>query len=75
MAFFSWFLSNVLGIILVMTLAIFLYGIFAELFYETLPAGTDPRAATIGPCIAAGLIASIIGGFLTARMRVWLERE
>jgi len=75
MAFFSWLLSNVLGIILVMTLAIFLYGIFAELFYEALPPGTDPRMATIGPCVAAGLIASIVGGFLTARMRVWLERE
>ncbi len=75
MAFSSWLLSNVLGIILVMTLAIFLYGIFAEIFYEALPPGSDPRMATIGPCVAAGLIASIIGGFLTARMRVWLERE
>jgi len=75
MAFSSWLLSNVLGIILVMTLAIFLYGIFAELFYEALPSGSDPRMATIGPCVAAGLIASIMGGFLTARMRVWLERE
>ena len=75
MAFTSWLLSNILGIILVMTLAIFLYGVFAEIFYGTLPAGTDPRAATLGPCIVAGLIASIVGGFLTARMRVWLERE
>ncbi len=75
MAFTSWLLSNILGIILVMTLALFLYGIFAEVFYEALPPGTDPRAATLGPCIVAGLIASIVGGFLTARMRVWLERE
>jgi hypothetical protein len=75
MAVSSWLLSNILGIILVMTLAIFLYGIFAEIFYEALPPGGDPRMATLGPCIAAGLIASILGGFLTARMRVWLERE
>jgi hypothetical protein len=75
MAFSSWLLSNILGIILVMTLALFLYGVFAEIIYEALPAGTDPRAATLGPCVVAGLIASIVGGFLTARMRVWLERE
>ena len=75
MAFTSWLLSNILGIILVMTLAIFLYGVFAEMFYSALPAGSDPRLATLGPCIVAGLIASIVGGFLTARMRVWLERE
>lgn len=75
MAASSWLLSNILGIILVMTLAIFLYGILAELFYAALPTGSDPRLATLGPCIAAGLIASIVGGFLTARMRVWLERE
>jgi len=75
MAFSSWLLSNILGIILVMTLAIFMYGVFAELFYSTLPAGSDPRLATLGPCVAAGLIASILGGFLTARLRVWLETE
>ncbi len=75
MAFSSWLLSNILGIILVMTLAIFMYGVFAELFYGTLPAGSDPRLATLGPCVAAGLIASIVGGFLTARLRVWLETE
>ena len=75
MAASSWLLSNILGIILVMTLAIFLYGILTELFYAALPPGSDPRLATLGPCIAAGLIASIVGGFLTARMRVWLERE
>ena len=75
MAASSWLLSNILGIILVMTLAIFLYGILTELFYTALPPGSDPRLATLGPCIAAGLIASIVGGFLTARMRVWLERE
>jgi hypothetical protein len=75
MAFTSWLLSNILGIILVMTLAIFLYGVIAEIFYTSLPSGTDPRAATLGPCIVAGLIASIVGGFLTARLRVWLERE
>lgn len=75
MAFSSWLLSNVLGIILVMSIAIFLYGILAGIFYEALPPGTDPRMATIGPCITAGLVASIVGGFLTARMRVWLERE
>lgn len=75
MAFSSWLLSNILGIILVMTLAIFMYGVFAELFYSAVPPGTDPRVATMGPCVAAGVIASIIGGFLTARLRVWLETE
>lgn len=75
MAFSSWLLSNVLGIILVMSLAIFLYGLLAGVFYQYLPPGMDPRVATIGPCIVAGLVASIAGGFLTARMRVWLERE
>jgi hypothetical protein len=71
----SWLLSNVLGILLVLTLAVFLYGIFADLFSSSINPGTDPRVASIGPCLAAGLISSIIGGFLTARMRVWLERE
>jgi hypothetical protein len=75
MAVTSWLLSNILGIILVMVLAIFLYGILAEIFYEALPPGSDPRLATMGPCVVAGLIASITGGFLTARMRVWLETE
>jgi ABC-type multidrug transport system permease subunit len=75
MAFSSWLLSNVLGILLVLTLAVFLYGLFAELFSASVSPGSDPRISSIGPCLAAGLIASIIGGFLTARMRVWLERE
>ncbi len=75
MAFSSWALSNILGLILVMVLAIFLYGLMAQLFYEVLPPGTDPRAATLGPCIVAGLVASIIGGFLTARLRIWLDTE
>ena len=64
-----------LGLILVMVLAIFLYGVVAQIFFETVPPGTDPRVATIGPCIVAGLVASIIGGFLTARLRIWLETE
>ena len=75
MAFSSWALSNVLGLILVMVLAIFLYGIMAQIFFEAVPPGTDPRVATLGPCIVAGLVASIVGGFLTARLRVWLETE
>lgn len=75
MAASSWLLSNVLGLILVMVLAIFLYGVMAELFYQWLPPGGDPRVATIGPCIVAGIVASILGGFLTARLRIWLETE
>lgn len=75
MAFSSWMLANILGIILVMTLAIFLYGVLSGIFADAIPPGTDPRMATLGPCIVAGLIASIVGGFLTARMRVWLDRE
>lgn len=75
MAVSSWLLSNVLGILLVLTLAVFLYGVFADLFSASISPGTDPRVASLGPCLAAGLIASIIGGFLTARLRVWLERE
>ena len=75
MAFSSWALSNILGLILVMVLAIFLYGLMAQLFFELLPPGSNPRVATLGPCIVAGLVASIIGGFLTARLRIWLDRE
>ena len=75
MALSSWLLSNILGLILVMVIALFLYGVFADVFYQVLPFGTDPRMATLGPCVVAGLVASILGGFLTARLRVWLERE
>lgn len=75
MAFSSWALSNVLGLILVMVLAIFLYGVMAQIFFEAVPPGTDPRVATLGPCIVAGLVAAILGGFLTARLRIWLETE
>ena len=75
MAFSSWLLSNVLGILLVLTLAVFLYGIFSTYIFQDLAVGTDPRVASLGPCVAAGLIASIAGGFITARLRVWLETE
>jgi hypothetical protein len=74
MAFSSWFISNILGILLVMVLAMFLYGIFTEVFAAA-ASGSDPRITTMGPCIAAGLVASLIGGFLTARLRAWLETE
>ena len=43
--------------------------------FADIAVGTDPRVATVGPCIAAGLVSSIAGGFLTARMKVWLETE
>lgn len=76
MAFTSWLLSNVLGILLVMVLAVFLFGILATyVFPLLLPPGSDPRYITMGPCIVAAIVASLVGGFLTARMRVWLERE
>jgi type IV secretory pathway VirB6-like protein len=74
-AFSSWLLSNILGVLLVMVLAVFLYGIFSSYIFQNVGASTDWRVTSIGPCIAAGLIASIFGGFLTARMRVWLETE
>ncbi len=74
MAFSSWLVSNILGILLVMVLAMFLYGILTNVFAGA-AAGSDPRIATIGPCVAAGLIASIVGRFLTARLRMWLETE
>lgn len=75
MALSSWLLSNILGILLVMMLALFLYGVFAEYVFSGLSTGTDPRMTTMGPCIAAGLVASIVGGFITARLRLWLETE
>ena len=76
MAFSSWLLSNVLGILLVMVMGVFLFGLLAtHVFPVLLPPGSDPRYTTIGPCIVAAIVASIVGGFLTARLRVWLERE
>jgi hypothetical protein len=75
MALSSWLLSNVLGILLVLMMAVFLYGIFMTYVFVDIAASTDPRVASIGPCLAAGLVSSIVGGFLTARMRVWLETE
>jgi hypothetical protein len=75
MAVSSWLLSNVLGLLLVLVMAIFLYGVFMTYVFGEIAAETDPRVASIGPCLAAGLISSIVGGFLTSRMRVWLEKE
>ncbi len=75
MAVSSWLLSNVLGILLVLVMAIFLYGIFMTYVFGEIAAGTDPRVGSIGPCLAAGLVSSIVGGILTARMRLWLEKE
>ena len=74
MAVSSWLISNILGILLVMVLAMFLYGVFNEIFASA-ASGSDPRITTMGPCIAAGLVASMVGGFLTARLRAWLETE
>ncbi len=75
MAVSSWLLSNILGVLVIIVLAVFLYGVFMDYVFADLAVGTDPRVATVGPCIAAGLVSSIAGGFLTARMKVWLERE
>lgn len=75
MAMSSWLLSNILGILLVLMMAVFLYGIFMTYVFTDIAAETDPRVASVGPCLAAGLISSIVGGFLTSRLRVWLEKE
>ena len=75
MAFSSWLLANILGVLLVLVMAIFLYGIFSSYIFQNVGASTDWRVASLGPCVAAGLVASILGGFLTARMRAWLEVE
>ncbi len=75
MGFASWLLSNVLGIILVLILAIFLFAIFATYVFPHLGPGLNPRVVTIGPCISAGIVAAIIGGLITVRLRRWLETE
>ncbi len=74
MGFASWLLSNVLGILLVLILSLFLFGVFSMYVFPALAADLDPRVQTIGPCIAAGIVAAIIGGSITVRLRTWLER-
>ena len=74
MGVWSWLLSNVLGIILVIILALFLFAVFGMYVFPAFGGTIDPRVATLGPCIAAGIVASVVGGLITRRMRDWLER-
>ena len=75
LGFASWLLSNVLGILLVLLLALFLFGIFSTYVFPYIGAGLDNRVLTLGPCLAAGIVASLLGGTITVRMRRWLETE
>jgi len=74
MGFASWLLSNVLGIMLVLFLSVFLFGVFSEFVFPAIGADLDPRVQTLGPCIAAGVVAAILGGTITVRLRRWLDR-
>jgi hypothetical protein len=73
--FASWLLSNVLGILLVIILALFLFGVFSVYVFPYIGSGLDNRVMTLGPCLAAGIVASLLGGTITMRMRRWLETE
>lgn len=75
MGFASWLLSNILGIVLVLILSLFLFGVLSTYVFPALGADLDPRVQTIGPCLAAGVIAAVLGGTVTVRMRRWLDRE
>jgi|MudIll2142460700_1097286.scaffolds.fasta_scaffold726653_2 hypothetical protein len=74
MGFASWLLSNVLGILLVLILSLFIFGVFSEYVFPAFATDLDPRVQTLGPCIAAGIVAAVLGGTITVRMRNWLER-
>ncbi len=73
MGFWSWLLSNILGFILVIILALFLFAVFATYVFAPIGSDLGVRVATLGPCIAAGIVASIVGGLITRRLRDWLE--
>jgi hypothetical protein len=75
MGFASWLLSNILGIVLVLILSLFLFGLLSTYVFPAFGADIDPRVQTIGPCLAAGVLAAILGGTVTVRLRRWLDRE
>lgn len=75
MGFASWLLSNILGILLVLLLALFLFGVFSQYVFPNIGSGLDNRVLTLGPCLAAGIVASILGGSITVRLRRWLDTE
>ncbi len=74
MGFASWMLSNVLGILLVLILSMFMFGVFSEYVFPAFAADLDPRVQTLGPCIAAGIVAAVLGGTITMRIRIWPDR-
>jgi hypothetical protein len=73
--FAGWLLSNILGILLVIILALFLFGIFSTYVFPLIGTNLDNRVVTLGPCIAAGIVASLMGGAITVRLRRWLDTE
>ncbi len=75
MGFASWLLSNILGILLVLILALFLFGVFSTYVFPYIGSGLDNRVLTIGPCLAAGIVAAVLGGTITVRLRRWLDTE
>lgn len=75
MGFAGWLLSNILGVLLVLILALFLFGVFSQYVFPNIGSGLDNRVLTLGPCLAAGIVASILGGSITVRLRRWLDTE